>query len=90
VSLPAREGDAFCAAPIDAGLIAGKLLGAEQVGEGPAPDAAVPLRIGPVQAGRVARQWQCCLGLPAGLAQGDGLLDDEAFFEPFRAFFSTD
>ncbi len=32
---------------------------------------------------------ECCLGLPAGLAQVDALLDDEAFFEPFRAFFSA-
>ncbi len=31
---------------------------------------------------------ECCLGLPAGLAQVDALLDDETFFEPFRAFFS--
>ncbi len=31
---------------------------------------------------------ECCLGLPAGLAQVDALLDDERFFEPFRAFFS--
>ncbi|MCA1696478.1 MAG: transposase, partial [Actinobacteria bacterium] len=31
---------------------------------------------------------ECCLGLPAGLAQVDALLDDEMFFEPFRAFFS--
>jgi transposase, IS5 family len=31
-----------------------------------------------------------CLGLPAGLAEVDGLLDDRRFFEPFRPFFSPD
>ena len=30
---------------------------------------------------------ECCLGLPAGLAGVDELLDDVRFFEPFRAFF---
>jgi len=30
---------------------------------------------------------ECCLGLPAGLAGVDALLDDVRFFEPFRAFF---
>jgi IS5 family transposase len=30
---------------------------------------------------------ECCLGLPGDLAQIDELLDDERFFEPFRAFF---
>ena len=30
---------------------------------------------------------QCCLGLPGDLAAIDELLDDERFFEPFRAFF---
>ena len=29
-----------------------------------------------------------CLGLPAGLVEVDGLLDDPRFFEPFRRFFS--
>jgi IS5 family transposase len=28
-----------------------------------------------------------CLGLPAGLAEVDALLDDPRFFEPFKAFF---
>jgi IS5 family transposase len=30
---------------------------------------------------------ECCLGLPAGLAEVDELLDDPRFFEPFRPFF---
>lgn len=30
-----------------------------------------------------------CLGLPAGLAEVDVLLDDPRFFEPFRPFFSA-
>jgi transposase, IS5 family len=30
---------------------------------------------------------ECCLGLPGDLAEIDVLLDDERFFEPFRAFF---
>jgi len=30
---------------------------------------------------------ECCLGLPAGLAGVDALLDDVRFFEPFRPFF---
>jgi len=30
---------------------------------------------------------ECCLGLPAGLAGVDTLLDDVRFFEPFRPFF---
>jgi transposase, IS5 family len=30
---------------------------------------------------------ECCLGLPAGLAEVDRLLDDQRFFEPFRLFF---
>jgi IS5 family transposase len=30
---------------------------------------------------------ECCLGLPGHLAEIDALLDDERFFEPFRAFF---
>ena len=30
---------------------------------------------------------ECCLGLPAGLAEVDRLLDDARFFEPFRPFF---
>ncbi len=32
---------------------------------------------------------ECCLGLPAGLAEVDALLDDTRFFEPFRPFFSA-
>jgi transposase, IS5 family len=32
---------------------------------------------------------ECCLGLPAGLAEVDRLLDDVRFFEPFVAFFSA-
>jgi IS5 family transposase len=31
-----------------------------------------------------------CLGLPAGLAEVDVLLDDPRFFKPFRPFFSPD
>lgn len=30
---------------------------------------------------------ECCLGLPGDLAEIDGLLDDERFFDPFRPFF---
>ena len=30
---------------------------------------------------------QCLMGLPGDLAEIDALLDDEAFFEPFRPFF---
>jgi len=30
---------------------------------------------------------ECCLGLPAGLAGVDAMLDDARFFEPFREFF---
>ena len=30
---------------------------------------------------------QCLMGLPGDLAHIDALLDDEAFFEPFRPFF---
>ena len=30
---------------------------------------------------------ECCLGLPAGLAGVDAMLDDVRFFEPFREFF---
>jgi len=33
---------------------------------------------------------ECYLGLPAGLAEVDALLDAPAFFEPFRFFFSPD
>lgn len=32
---------------------------------------------------------ECCLGLPAGLAEVDDLLDDPRLFEPFRPFFSA-
>ena len=32
---------------------------------------------------------ECCLGLPAGLAEVDGLLDDARFFEAFVPFFSA-
>jgi IS5 family transposase len=32
---------------------------------------------------------ECCLGLPPGLAEVDGLLDDVRFFDPFRPFFSV-
>lgn len=32
---------------------------------------------------------ECCLRLPAGLAEVDVLLDDPRLFEPFRAFFSA-
>jgi IS5 family transposase len=32
---------------------------------------------------------ECCLGLPAGLAEVDRLLDDVRFFEPFVPFFSA-
>ncbi len=30
---------------------------------------------------------QCLMGLPGDLAEIDALLDDEAFFDPFRPFF---
>ncbi len=33
---------------------------------------------------------ECALGLPAGLAEVDALLDDAVFFKPFVAFFSPD